>query len=960
MVTSPQDPPFSPSADLELFSSSVLVEELRQLKRRSFGELSERDLARRAPALEGMARALYPTAESAAPPLRKLLRAAVAEIQDQELGASAAALFGLEPSSYGKSLAARQDAAAACFTPKPAPSTFRQRPQYTPRIVDELAAALARLSAPVTAQETQDRHAAQTIARTGRLEEARTLLQGTGKVLWIWGGPGTGKTVLAQQAAQRVRTHLPQVTVRLENSRVAESDVLSAVGLDDVDARSWSPAACLLHFRKMLSEGRSVGVAVIDGVTDEEALWELVPDTLRVPLIVTSRKRSDHAAAAGLHVGAYSSEEALAVVGGLLPALPPQDARRLTAAVDHHPLVIDRVCRHVLGESGHSVEDLSAALVADLLSTLDSVDSISGAGEHLSRVYRRTLATLRDEAAINVEVLAALLFISSKGTVPKTLAGDFLRHRFAGTIGALRVSAALRVLDRWAIVSEENDAFVMHPLTAVILQGMLAESSGEVVTDFFSFLREASPGGSPLTGRMHSELVVMDRVMRTFWPGEQSLLCLSSDVWLWLDRTGRSGPVRYEVRPEAVYTTDGRTRHAMRGEALETLVEQTKDYYEAMVVLRRLAVPAPVDDQVSEYDGLVHYVSRSAQLEDGLTRAVCGKKWVRSAAGFDGLPVCPRCAARMEPRVDRMTGRPAPSLPFLLRKLLRAADPRSAGHDAGRAVAYLELLRDPSPSIALPQIPGTAELFDMATAALKVHNLATGASDEQKHGWLDDSETWVRRYLELEVENARLHAAGHELLGHTLLYRTYLMDDRPVEERCSHYLAAARAYRESLALRPDGSGALEGLQEALTRHAFVLVPTAPMEAEQLVREIESAYRPYLEAAPDDATALGIVGISLANRGKWMRASDPVMSEELYSRAVDHFRRSLALSPGTPITLLRLGDSLVRYAGFAADDPETAAGRYGEAAQVFAEGARLEPGNENFRRGVAFCEERLRD
>ncbi|MGW1772124.1 hypothetical protein [Streptomyces sp. NPDC002104] len=809
-------------------------------------------------------------------------------------------------------------------------------------------------------REAQDRHAAETIPRAARLAEAQTLLRGPGKVLWIWGEPGTGKTVLAQQVAQRIRTHLPQVTIRLENSRVAEADVLSAVGHDDVDARSWSRAACRLYLRKMLAEGRSIGAVVFDGVTAEAALWELVPDALRVPLIVTSRRRSDHAAAAALHVGAYSPEEALAVVGGLLPALPAPDAERLAAAVGHHPLVIDRICRHVLGVSGPSVEDVSGALVADLLATLDSVDSMSGTGEHLSRVYRRTLATLRADTEFTVEVLTALLWISSKGTVPKDLADDYLRHRFPGAVGTLRVSAALRVLARWAILSEEGEAFVMHPLTAVILQGLLADSFDDMVAGFFSYLRELDPGHtSRLTAEIHRELLVMDHVLRTFWEGDQSLLCLSESVWLWLDHTGRRRPVRYEVTSEAVFATQGTSRRTVLDEPLAVLSEQIKDVCEAVVVLHRLGAPAPPEDHVSRPDGWAHYVRWSVQREDGLLRAVCGKTWVRAPHGVDGLPVCPRCAARMEAPMDRMLGRPAPSLEFLLRKLLRVTDGGTAEYDAGKAVEFLELLRDPSAPFALPELPGKEQLFDMALAALRVHNIATSAPAEQKSRWLDDSEAWSRRFLDLELDDDYFRAEALQLLGRSLLYRTYLMSDRPREERRPYYDRAARAYRDALALRPDDPGTLESLQEVLTRHAFLLVPTEPTQAERLIREIEPAYQGHLRSAPDDAEALGIVGISLANRGKWLRASDPTAAEALYARAVEHFRRSLDTRPGSLITLRRLGDALLGHAALAADASRTAARRYGAAARVFAEAAALAPEDAGLRQAAAFCEERLR-
>ncbi|MFE9781827.1 hypothetical protein ACFYPA_27150 [Streptomyces sp. NPDC005775] len=684
------------SADQVSFSVVLLAGELQQLKRRTFGQLSEQELGSRLPALAAMARALHPVPDSAAPALRKLMRVGVAEMEDRELGAAAAALFGLAPESYGMNLTARQNAATTCFTPRPSVSTFRQSPQYSQRVIEELAAALGNFNTPVTPTEMRDRQAGMTIARTDLLAEAQALLRDAGKVLWIWGEPGTGKTVLAQEIAGRVRTHLPVVTVRLGNSHVAEADVLSAVGHDGVDARSWSQAACRLHFREMLEAGRSVSVVVIDGVIDEPALWELVPDTLRVPLIVTSRTRSDHGSVACLKPGAYTPEQARAVVGLLLPHLPADDAEALSAAVGHHPLLVDRICRHVLGGSGHSVDEVSQALVADLLVTLDAVGSLSSTGVSLTRVYQKTLAALREEHEGILEVLASILWISSGGSVPASLADDYLRHRFSGAVGALQVTAARRILARWAIVSEENDAVVMHPLTAVILQNLLADSFSAVVTDLLVFLRTTARDSTvPLTRRLHHEVVVMDHVLRVYWGNGQSLLCLASDAWLWFDHTGRREPIRYEAHEDGLFVRQGGTWGKMAEDAaLDVLVEQTQDYYRAQLTLMRYRVPRNADAHVSEPDGFAHFVRRGGPAEDGLTQAVCGKIWVRSAADVSKMPICARCSVLLEPYSDRTLGLVVRSLPFRLHRLVR----RSGWFDRGSIFWKEELLPPGVPS----------------------------------------------------------------------------------------------------------------------------------------------------------------------------------------------------------------------------------------------------------------------
>ncbi|TDC63899.1 ATP-binding protein, partial [Actinomadura sp. GC306] len=264
--------PERPDAD----SPAVPVAELHALKRRGFGTVTEAELARSAPALSALARRCFDVAPASPPPLRKLFHSAIARIADESLRGPAAALFGVSRETYGKSFAYRKDIAAAMFDPVPARSTFRQRPQYTPRIVAELAAALATVKSTVVVDETRVRRITEQIDRPEQSREAERLLA-EARLLWIWGEAGTGKTVLAEQVADRVRGPLPAVKIRLGNSRVTEADVLAALDHDDVDARTWSPAACRHQLRRMIQDGGALGIVIIDGADKADDAWELVP-----------------------------------------------------------------------------------------------------------------------------------------------------------------------------------------------------------------------------------------------------------------------------------------------------------------------------------------------------------------------------------------------------------------------------------------------------------------------------------------------------------------------------------------------------------------------------------------------------------------------------------------------------------------------------------------------------------
>lgn len=56
-----------------------------------------------------------------------------------------------------------------------------------------------------------------------------------------------------------------------------------------------------------------------------------------------------------------------------------------------------------------------------------------------------------------------------------------------------------------------------------------------------------------------------------------------------------------------------------------------------------------VDPEVTECDGRLHYVRKQALIAGGLATALCGKRWVPTAAptGAD-REICPMCAQLLD------------------------------------------------------------------------------------------------------------------------------------------------------------------------------------------------------------------------------------------------------------------------------------------------------------------------
>ncbi|MBW8484528.1 tetratricopeptide repeat protein [Actinomadura parmotrematis] len=867
--------------------------ELHEVRRRGLGTMPEADLAARVPVLSALARRRYGTGAASPPPLRALLGEAVALMGVEELRAPAAALFGVSRETFGKAWPYRLETAARRHPKNPAPNTFRQGRNYVGLIIEELTAALAALDAPaVPAPPAEAR-----IDRPEALAEAGRLLSGT-RLLWLWGEAGTGKTVLARQIADRVRGPRPAAQIRLGNSRVTESDVLAALAHGDADASSWSAAACRRHLRGMLADGRALGAVIMDGAGDPDRVREIVPPDPRVPVVVTARTHPP-APFAGMRVGAYGPAETAAAIGALLPGLPAGDRDRIAAAVAHHPLVLDRVCRYLAADPGRTVPDVVAALSADTSGTLDALDALSGAAERLSVIHRRTLEELRADAPDAVRVLAALVWTAGEGTVPKDLADDFLRHLFPGPAGALTVAAAEAVLSRWALVAVEADAFVMHPLTARILQRLLAGSCQEVLTAFFAFLRAAAdvPGRRParLIGR---ELAMFDGTFGDSWGRAGSWLALDEKVWLAERRTGPPRIERYEVLPDGIQMTTGPARGPVTGAELADLVAVVSDYERAAewLYLGWQAFPA---QEVSEPDGLSHRVRKGAAEDGGIVRALCGKRWrpQRTGAAAAELPSCPRCAAAADWGPGMIAGASV-AFGHLRREAQRAV--RSG--DADAAAEAVERLR--AAPLAHPVEGNAVAVRQLAGAAFELFQQEYPSPGEAVR-FLGVAETWYRVLAGVEPAEA-----DHPWrLGQVIVTRV----EQEGERRGEGYAEAAALYRRSLDLRPGRDEVLWSLGNALIGRARY---AGPEEEERLYRELEHRTRHSPGARRGDPRALARIAFALRMRALIFAPADPALADRLAAESAEWGEALLRKDPDDPDALYRLGAALADRGRFA--------------------------------------------
>ncbi|TDC60367.1 DUF3039 domain-containing protein, partial [Actinomadura sp. GC306] len=613
--------------------------------------------------------------------------------------------------------------------------------------------------------------------------------------------------------------------------------------------------------------------------------------------------RLDGASApASLQLGVYTPEQSATAIGRLLPALSAGERERLAEAIGHHPLVLDRMCRHVLADPEWSLDAMIAALSVDTPGALDAVDSISGAAERLSRIHQRTLEALEAWDPNAVRVLETLVWTADRGEVPKDLADEFLRHRFPGPVGSLSIAAAEITLSRWALVTVEANAFVMHPLTAAVFQRLLADSCQPVLTEFFDFLR-----GVPLTSEkrlvnlLRGELAVFDGAFPDSWNRVGSWFVHSNSVWLKQGRTGTSDAERYEVFPDSVQATTGPRRHHVTGSELSELLAVTTDYFRAMERLYTTSDALP-DAEITEPDGFAHYVRKNAPAVDGVTQARCGKRWRRSSGvAVETLPVCPLCERSWEARVADVVAKPPPPLGYLRRQ----AEEALRADDADAAAAALERLREaPFKRPFGTNRTAVRQLSEAAFDLLRTPAEEDFVSSAERLRLLGVAETWYRNLAEILPADADIPWR----LGQVVVAQEECEESVDAERSRDRYSEAVRHYRRSLELEPDDVDMLLRIDDALHQAAGRV---GREESERLYRESEHRLRVSPAAGRGDPKVLARIAFALEMRGFYFLETDPAFADVLLAEAVEWAEASLRAQPDNPTALNFLGRALQR-------------------------------------------------
>ncbi len=447
-------------------------------------------------------------------------------------------------------------------------------PRRTGELRDELASVLLRLYLNYAPSPTSVAHELQpepvVVDRAGYIQRIRTLLREGHKIICLYGEPGTGKSVLAEQAVQRL-TNGERLKLRAANKDLLDEDIISALVAEGQDPAAWSMPYCRVALRNTLVDSPRHAAVIVDDVSSEDELWQLVPVTPKVPVIVTSRNLIHSDRLASIELADFTEAEAGELVERALGAYDETELQFLVQALGFRPLALGHAVRYLQEADDVTLRDLNNVLAAGISAGLDLLVLPTEESRNLATLYREMLALVivNDSART---VLDSFLAITGKsGTSPRELLWTFMASGKEGHIDRARFRAGLRVLSAFGLVRETKQAtqdaswpwLEMHQLTFNILRELRGSAVFEVEGEYLTFLLEDGTSADDTSDRWVRVYRGAFQIASNLVPGWTHALCIDELTWVAIrepDNVNDNPYVaRYEVFPRGVCKVDYRT-----------------------------------------------------------------------------------------------------------------------------------------------------------------------------------------------------------------------------------------------------------------------------------------------------------------------------------------------------------------------------------------------------------------
>lgn len=436
----------------------------------------------------------------------------------------------------------------------------------------------------------------------------------------IWGEPGTGKTVLAEQVVRTLAQNEPVVRLRAADPDILRDDIVDLLIAEGMEPTNWSEPYSHSMLRRALESLPRCKAVILDNVDDEELIWRLVPKSPHVPVLITMRNEPQTADIKKLELHDFTEQQACIFIDRYLNDLKDKERLALARVLGCRPLALDHAVRFVRYTDSVTVHDLIVKLATSVAEGLDLLTHPADHTRNLVILYKLILEGVAGEPTTQ-HVLDSFLAIAGKGGMEdRDLLYFFMQSGLGGASDPIRFNSGLRALAVRGLLREERHQgrrngdrlLVMHPLTYDLLRDLRAPVPFEIEYRYLEFLTsdevEESFTGSISSGIAHAWLrrqllgIASKLDLPHHW---KSFSNIDDRTWIAVCRqdekvVNRAGEIvvpdyiiRYELYPGYVYKLDYRTgeRHQLDPLGFEaqqlrrmTLLfhEATKSFFEEL------------------------------------------------------------------------------------------------------------------------------------------------------------------------------------------------------------------------------------------------------------------------------------------------------------------------------------------------------------------------------------------
>jgi hypothetical protein len=449
--------------------------------------------------------------------------------------------------------------------------TLEVREKLADKLLEMERKAIERREPSGATQDDSDQAESSLIERPEYIDAIRSMLETGHQIIYIWGEPGTGKTVLANQAVQ-VLCGSNVIQLRADDRWLGD-DVARALIAEGMEPDSYARA----KLQNLLGKHPSSDAVIIDNVDDVQLVWELLPDDPKIPVLITMRRQLCDARSAAVELHDFTEAQADHFIQQCLPHAPELERLALARVLGYRPLALEHAVLFAKEALDVGLSVLLRKLTANVTDTLPTITAPEDRERELVRLYDIILEVLlSDDAAC--DVLDSFLAVAGiNGSEQRELVYAFMHSEVGGSHDRFYFRTGLRTLTRYGLLREiaEDDPdgaqalLTMHQLTVEILRGLRAAVVSDLNRGYvdlisspdFSVPDDDEPGTIWLVLRAQAAYAVRDILL----PGWRSFQAIDQATWQAVrelpDETGALTvqAVRYDVFPHGVFAFDYRT-----------------------------------------------------------------------------------------------------------------------------------------------------------------------------------------------------------------------------------------------------------------------------------------------------------------------------------------------------------------------------------------------------------------